>query len=215
MRDAAVLARQARQRDHESGHEEESRRDRHAGESCQELQNPAEHRSRPGRQFFGSTPGIEHQRGMIQRHVRDQQAAKHVDIGLARAAGADSRARLDVRSGGRVLRHGHMIGKRHATGHCAPPGSATDKRQLTDGLRNRRERSPGEIPRESEVITCPSRSASRADTGNPESRRTALPRRAHRGRARARRRCRRTVRRRRTWESPWRAGRRCRSHRCP
>ena len=105
----ALLARHARQRNHEARHEEEPRRDRHAGESREELQDAAEYGRRPGRQLFRGSTGVEHQRGVIQRHVRDQQTAEHVHIGLARAGRADGRGSLGARGGGQIFRHGHIV----------------------------------------------------------------------------------------------------------
>ena len=109
MRHAAVLARQARQRDHEAGHEEESRRDGHAGEARQELEDVVEHGRGSGSQLLRGTAGVEHERRVIERHVRDEQAAKRIDIGLAHAGRADRRGSLSLRGGGRIVRHGHMV----------------------------------------------------------------------------------------------------------
>ena len=120
MRHAAVLARQARQRDHEAGHEEESRRDRHAGEAREELEDVAEHGRGSGSQLLRRTAGVEHERGVIERHVRDQQTAKRVDIGLAHAGRADSRGSLGSRGGGEIVRHGHMIRQPQCEPDIAP-----------------------------------------------------------------------------------------------
>ena len=48
---------------------------------------------------------------MIERHVRDEQTAKHIDIGLACAGRAHGRGGLYARGEGEILRHCHMIGE--------------------------------------------------------------------------------------------------------